>query len=336
MTNSQNTPLPVAITMGDPSGVGAEVIVKALAQYDEATRKKIIVIGDRAILDRASKVCGVTVPFHDWQQPAKQGSTALCQITVPNLPDDFGVLSPACGEASFRYIEQAVRMVQSGDTAGIVTAPINKEALNSAGHHYDGHTGMLAALTKAESSFMLLSSARLKVIHVSTHVSLSEAINRAKTQRVLEVIRAGHNHLKRLGYDSPRIAVAGINPHCGESGLFGTEDEEQLVPAVAQARAEGMNVSGPIPADTVYYRAYNDSFDLVIAQYHDQGHIAIKLVAFDTAVNVSLGLPIDRTSVDHGTAFDIAGTGKANHGNLLEAVAYALKLAETNTLAGSS
>lgn len=331
MPNQTATPLPVAITMGDPSGVGAEVIVKALAQYDEDTRKKIVVVGDRAVLDRASKVYGVQVSFHDWTQPGNVGSTALCQITVPDLPNEFGVLSPACGEASFRFIEQAVHMTQAGKTAGIVTAPINKEALNSAGHHYDGHTGMLAALTNADSSFMLLASERLKVIHVSTHVSLNEAINRAKTQRVLETIRAGHEHLKRLGYKSPRIAVAGINPHCGESGLFGTEDTDQLVPAVAQARAEGMDVQGPIPADTVYYRAYNGSFDLVIAQYHDQGHIAIKLVAFDTAVNVSLGLPIDRTSVDHGTAFDIAGTGIANHENLLEAVAYALRLADSKS-----
>lgn len=331
MSNLSATPLPVAITMGDPSGVGAEVIVKALAQYDEVTRKRIVVVGDRAVLDRASKVCGVSVSFHDWKQSGNAGSTALCQITVPDLPDDFGVLSPACGEASFRFIEQAVRMTQTGEIAGIVTAPINKEALNRAGHHYDGHTGMLAALTNAKSSFMLLASERLKVIHVSTHVSLSEAINRAKTQRVLETIRAGHEHLKRLGFESPRIAVAGINPHCGENGLFGSEDDDQLAPAVAQARAEGMDVYGPIPADTVYYRAYNGSFDLVIAQYHDQGHIAIKLVAFDTAVNVSLGLPIDRTSVDHGTAFDIAGTGIANHGNLLEAVSYALKLADSKS-----
>lgn len=333
MTTPSHSSLPVAITMGDPSGVGAEVIVKALAQYDEETRKKIIIVGDRAILDRASKVCGVTVPFHDWKQAGEEGSTALCQITVSDLPEGFGVLSSACGEAAFQYINQAVKMTQAGETAGIVTAPINKEALNSAGHHYDGHTGMLQALTKADSSFMLLASKRLKVIHVSTHVALSEAINRAKTERVLETIRAGHEHLKRLGFEKPRIAVAGLNPHCGEGGLFGSEDTDQLAPAVAQARAEGMDVYGPIPADTVFYRAYNDAFDLVIAQYHDQGHIAIKLVAFDTAVNVSLGLPIDRTSVDHGTAFDIAGTGKANHGNLLEAVEYALKLAESKTTA---
>jgi 4-hydroxythreonine-4-phosphate dehydrogenase len=188
---------------------------------------------------------------------------------------------------------------------------------------------MLAALTGSRASFMLLASERMSVIHVSTHVSLRGAIDRAKTPRVLDTIRAGYNHFRRIGVASPRIAVAGINPHCGENGLFGTEDDEQIAPAVAAARAEGIDVVGPISADTVFQRAYNGAFDLVVAQYHDQGHIPMKLVAFDTTVNVSLGLPIDRTSVDHGTAFDIAGTGKANHVNMHAAIAYARKLAGT-------
>src|SRR5690606_32829769 len=248
-------------------------------------------------------------------------------VSVEGLPGRCGVLSAACGNASFRFIERAVKMAQDGRAGGIVTAPINKEALNAAGHHYDGHTGMLAALTGARSSFMLLASERLKVIHVSTHVSLRGAIDRARTERIVATIRAGHEHLRRIGYDRPRIAAAGINPHCGENGLFGSEDDEQVRPAVEACRAEGIEVSGPISADTVYHRAYEGAFDLVVAQYHDQGHIPIKLVAFDTAVNVSLGLPIDRTSVDHGTAFDIAGTGRANHVNMLAALAYAERLA---------
>jgi 4-hydroxythreonine-4-phosphate dehydrogenase len=173
---------------------------------------------------------------------------------------------------------------------------------------------------------MLLTSERLSVIHVSTHVSLHDAIERATTERVLSTIRAGHAHFRRLGV-SPRIAVAGINPHCGEHGLFGSEDEERIAPAVAAARREGIDAVGPIPPDTVYHRAYNGAFDLVVAQYHDQGHIPMKLVAFDTGVNVTLGLPIDRTSVDHGTAFDIAGTGSANHVNMNTAIGYARRLA---------
>ncbi|MFL5018377.1 MAG: PdxA family protein, partial [Rhizobium sp.] len=189
-------------------------------------------------------------------------------------------------------------------------------------------TGLLAHLTGSKSSFMLLASERLNTIHVSTHISLKGAIERAKTERVLATIEAGHRHFLRLG-KTARVAVAGLNPHCGENGLFGTEDAEFLAPAVEQAQAKGIDVVGPISADTVFARAYNGAFDLVIAQYHDQGHIPIKLVAFDTAVNVSLGLPIDRVSVDHGTAFDIAGTGKANHVNMLSAIAYARLMARS-------
>ncbi len=200
-----------------------------------------------------------------------------------------------------------------------------------AGHHYDGHTGMLRSLTGSKAAYMLLASEKLKVIHVSTHVSLKDAIERATTERVLATIRAGNAHLKRIGYTAPRIAVAGINPHCGENGLFGSEDDEQIAPAVIAARAEGIDAHGPISADTVFHRAYTGAFDLIVAQYHDQGHIPIKLVAFDTAVNVSVDLPIDRTSVDHGTAFDIAGKGIANHSNMNEAITYARKL-----IAGSS
>ena len=276
-----------------------------------------------AVLGRALAASGLDLPL---VAPGGEG-IAVIDVPVEGLPDRFGVLSPRCGEAVYQYIRTAVDWATSGRAAGIVTAPINKEALNAAGHHYDGHTGLLAHLTGQKASWMLLASERLNVIHVSTHVSLRTAIDRAKPERVLETIRIGHRHLQRMGIAAPRIAVAGINPHCGENGLFGTEDDEFLAPAVAAARAEGVDVVGPISADTVYHRAYNGAFDLVVAQYHDQGHIPIKLVAFDTAVNVSLGLPIDRSSVDHGTAFDIAGTGRANHINMLSALSYARSLA---------
>ena len=323
MTVSANSP--IVITMGDPSGVGPEVTVKALAALGADERRDYAVVGDRSVLARAVAAAGIDLPL---VAPGAAG-IAVIDVPVEGLPDRFGVLSPRCGEACYQYIRTAVDWAQAGRAAGIVTAPINKEALNSAGHHYDGHTGLLAHLTGQRSSWMLLASERLNVIHVSTHVSLREAIERAKPERVLETIRTGHRHFRRMGLESPRIAVAGLNPHCGENGLFGTEDDDFLAPAVAAARAEGINVVGPISADTVYYRAYNGAFDLVIAQYHDQGHIPIKLVAFDTAVNVSLGLPIDRSSVDHGTAFDIAGTGKANHVNMMSALASARQLART-------
>jgi len=312
---------PIVITMGDPAGVGPEVIVKAAAALPPETRARLVVIGDRAVLARARAVCGLDLPFD------APGGLAVDHIDTPGLPRHFGVLDPACGEAAFRYIARAVERVQAGAAAGMVTAPINKAALNAAGHHHDGHTGLLAHLTGAASSWMLLTSERLSVIHVSTHVALRTAIARATPERILATIRTGHAHFRRLGIERPRIAVAGINPHCGEGGLFGHEDDAQVAPAIAAAQAEGIDAHGPIPADTVYHRAHQGAFDLVVAQYHDQGHIPIKLVAFDSAVNVSLGLPIDRASVDHGTAFDIAGTGRANHVNMLAAIGYALRLA---------
>lgn len=318
---------PIVITMGDPSGVGAEVTLKALSSLTPEQRAGYAIIGDLDTLQRAAKACGLDVGFHVHGDAAEAASLGVIHVPVEGLPGRFGVLSPACGEASFRFIEKAVEMTTSGRAIGIVTAPINKEALNSAGHHYDGHTGMLAHLTGCKSSWMLLASETLNVIHVSTHVSLKDAIARATPQRIYETICIGHKHLLRMGIAKPRIAVAGMNPHCGENGLFGTEDDVQVVPGVKLAQAEGIDVVGPISADTVYHRAHTGAFDLVVAQYHDQGHIPIKLIAFDTAVNVSLGLPIDRTSVDHGTAFDIAGTGKANHVNMLSALDYAGKLA---------
>ena len=303
--------------MGDPAGVGAEVTVRAAAEMCAADRERTRIYGNLATLERARAVTNVALDL----------GPLVEDLPIEGGPLPLGRIDARAGDAAFRFIEKAVRDAMSGKIACVVTAPINKEALNLAGHHYDGHTGMLAAMTGQKSAFMLLASERLKVVHVSTHVSLKGAIDCATPERILATIRTGNDHLKRIGIAAPRIAVAGINPHCGENGLFGTEDDMQVVPAVAMAKAEGIDVHGPIAADTVFHRAYTGNFDLVVAQYHDQGHIPIKLVAFDTAVNVSLGLPIDRTSVDHGTAFDIAGTGKANHINMNAAIAYARRLA---------
>ena len=311
--------LPIGITMGDPAGVGPEIIVKSMAALSTEARHGYRIFGHEGSLAAAERVLGTGLDL---------ATLDLHQIDIPGDVMPFGKLDPRGGEACFRFIEAAVRQAERGEIAGIVTAPINKAALNAAGHHYDGHTGMLASLTGAKSSFMLLTSERLNVIHVSTHISLKGAIDRARTDRILQTIRAGHQQFLRLGI-TPRIAVAGLNPHCGESGLFGDEDDREIAPAVAAARAEGIDAHGPISADTVFHRAYEGGFDLIVAQYHDQGHIPIKLVAFDTAVNVSLGLPIDRCSVDHGTAFDIAGKGIANNVNLDHALAYARRMAAT-------
>ena len=313
----------IAITLGDPAGVGPEVIVKALNALPEAERRSFTVVGSEEALRRANSACGTSLLF---SPTPKDGAILVDEVPIEGRLPQIGKVDAAAGDASVRYIRRAVELALSGAVDCIVTAPINKEAMNLAGHHYDGHTGLLAHLTGSKSSFMLLASERLNTIHVSTHVSLRGAIERAKTERVLATIMAGHQHFLRIG-KAPRIAVAGLNPHCGENGLFGTEDTEFLAPAVEKARAKGIDVVGPISADTVFARAYNGAFDLVVAQYHDQGHIPIKLVAFDSAVNVSLGLPIDRVSVDHGTAFDIAGTGKANHVNMLSAISYARLIA---------
>lgn len=316
---------PIAITMGDPAGVGPEVICKALASLREGDRVGITVIGSQAVLARADGLCGTGLTF---------GGDGITLVDLPTEGVETapaGEISAAGGEAAYRYILKAAELAQSGEIGCIVTAPINKAALHAAGHIYDGHTGLLSHLAGGIKPNMLLTSPTLSTIHVSAHVSLADAIRRCTTERVLEVIRAGNGHFKRLGIATPRIAVAGLNPHCGEGGMFGTEDDTQVAPAVAIAQAEGIDVVGPLSGDTVFARAHHGEFDLVIAQYHDQGHATVKLIAFDTAVNVTVGLPFDRCSVDHGTAFDIAWTGKADHTNMVEAIKYGRQLAATQS-----
>jgi 4-hydroxythreonine-4-phosphate dehydrogenase len=319
----------IGITMGDPSGIGPEIIVKALQEMSPEHRSATAVIGNLAILKRADKLLNAGLTYVDSLDAARNGAVPV--VDVPSKGSDRivdGEISAAAGEAAYQYIVKAVELALAGKIAVIVTAPLNKAALHAAGHHFDGHTELLAHLTGAKSSFMLLASDKLSAVHVTTHVSLKGATERASAERVLATIRAGNEHFKALGYASPRIAVAGMNPHCGEGGIFGNEEIERINPAVAQAQKEGINVKGPISGDTVFYRALKGEFDLVVAQYHDQGHIPTKLIAFDETVNVSLGLPIRRTSVDHGTAHDIAWTGKASHVNMRAAVAYARMMAD--------
>lgn len=313
----------IVITVGDPAGVGPEITCRALAELDDSARAAIRVVGPRETLDRAAALVGIQLRFGD---ESRAGAIRLDDIPLSSTIAT-GKVDPAAGDAAYRAIVRAVEIVTS-EGGCICTAPINKEAMNLAGHAFDGHTGLLAHLTGSAASFMLLAAERLSTIHVSTHVSLADAIRRVEPARVLATIAAGAAHLRRIGTAQPRIAVAGLNPHCGEHGLFGDEDDRCIAPAVAQARAQGIDAHGPISPDTVFYRASQGEFDLVVAQYHDQGHIPTKLIAFDTTVNVSLGLSIDRTSVDHGTAFDIAGKGRASHVNMMSALAYARRLAD--------
>lgn len=322
------TAKPIGITMGDPAGVGAEIICKALADMSDEERAQTVVIGDLRFLSRASDLVNADLTFGWAFEDLVPGMVGVAEVSARNRDSIIdGQICAAAGELAYRCVEKAVSLAVDGDISVIVTAPLNKEALHAAGHKFDGHTGLLAHLTGAPSSFMLLISERLATVHVSTHVSLREATNRATRQRVYETIKAGEAHFKRLGIPKPRIAVAGLNPHGGEHGLFGNEEIEAIGPAVEDARREGIDVVGPIPADTVFYRTRKGEFDLVVAQYHDQGHIPCKLIAFEETVNVSLGLPIMRTSVDHGTAFDVAWTGQANHVNMKAAIAYARRMA---------
>lgn len=318
---------PIGITMGDPAGVGPEVICRALGDMSAEQRAGTVVFGTRAVLDRANALTGAGLRFIDADAcAAAAGEVHVVDVAVPADGVRDGVMSAEAGACSYAYIAAAVAAALDRRIAAIVTAPINKEALHAAGYPFEGHTELLAHLTGAKSSFMLLASEKLSTIHVSTHVSLGGAIARASMERELATIRVGHAHLRRMGVDRPRIAVAGLNPHSGENGLFGTDEIDRIIPAIEAARRDGIDVAGPVPADTVFYRAVRGEFDLVVAQYHDQGHIPAKLIAFESTVNVSLGLPILRTSVDHGTAFDIAWKGTARHENMKAAIAYARRI----------
>jgi len=325
------TPPLIAVTMGDPAGIGPEIIARTFAEGDFRERNRAIVVGDAGVLERAVRLLDLPLRANVIAEPEEASFEPGTIDVIPEtgLPEDlpFGELDARAGDAAFRYVERATDLASAGRVAAIATAPLNKEAMHLAGHKYPGHTEILAELTGTKDYAMMLVTDELKVIHVSTHVSLREAIERARPERELAVIRLANDALRKLGVESPRVAVAGLNPHAGENGLFGTEDAEQIAPAVAAAVEDGIDASGPHPPDTVMMRARMGAFDIVVVQYHDQGHIPIKLMGFDTGVNVTVGLPFFRTSVDHGTAFDIAGTGKAEPASLRAALDLARTLA---------
>jgi 4-hydroxythreonine-4-phosphate dehydrogenase len=325
------TPL-IAVTMGDPAGIGPEIIAKTFAEEGLGEENNALVVGDPKILERAANLVELPLQVNAIERPeeATFEPGTVDVLTVGELPEDlpFGELDARAGEAAFRYVEKATKLASAGSVDAIATAPLNKEAMHLAGHKYPGHTELLAELTDTKDYAMMLVGADLKVIHVSTHVSLKEAIERVKPERELAVIHLAHDSLRALGVAKPKVAVAGLNPHAGENGLFGTEDAEMIAPAVASAVEEGIDATGPWPPDTVLMRAWRGEFDIVVVQYHDQGHIPIKLMGFDTGVNVTVGLPFFRTSVDHGTAFDIAGTGKADYTSMRAALDLARQLAE--------
>ncbi|MCL2068607.1 MAG: 4-hydroxythreonine-4-phosphate dehydrogenase PdxA [Oscillospiraceae bacterium] len=333
----------LAITMGDPAGIGPEIAVKAMGGakiYDHCIP---IIIGDLEAMKDAIRFTGSTLEINVIEKPSQaRGKAGVIDLI------DMGFLKPGSWEykkvsrltglASFRYVEKAISLALDGEADATVTGPINKEAINMAGFDYSGHTEIYADLTGVSDYAMLLASGILRVIHVSTHVSMREACDRVTAQRVHRVISLAKQAMDLIGIENPRIAVAGFNAHCSENGLFGNEESESIIPAIEKARIEGMDVTGPVPPDTVFVKALAGSFDVVVAMYHDQGHIPLKLCGFKmdpatgtyssvSGINCTIGLPIIRTSVDHGTAFGKAGEGRANEESLMDAIEMAIVIA---------
>lgn len=324
----------IAVTMGDAAGVGPEVIMKSLAHEWVYAQCRPLVIGDAARLGEAGRISGATLTVQSIAVDEIDGviyepGTVNCidlQLIPMNL--QWGKLSAVAGDAAYRYVEVAARLAMEGKVAAICTAPLNKEALQAGGHKFPGHTELLAALTGTEEVSMMLSTPKMRVVHVTTHIGLIDAIARIEPGLVERTIARGHAALEKAGIENPKIAVCGINPHAGENGLFGYgEEETKIAPAIAACRKRGWKVEGPLPADTVFFRAQRGDFDLVVAMYHDQGHGPVKALGVESGVNITIGLPVIRTSVDHGTAFDIAGTGKADERSMLEAMRLAIELA---------
>lgn len=328
-----NLPL-IAVTMGDAAGIGPEVIVKALSDPALALIARPVVVGDLQRLRRAADIVRISPEFVAVETPgeAEFAPGRINVIDLDLLPADlpFGQLSAIAGDAAFQYIRRASELALAGEVDAICTGPLNKEALHAGGHLYPGHTELLAALTGVEEVSMMLSTEKVKVIHVTTHVGLIDAIERIDPPLVERTIRRGAKAMRDAGIASPVIAVCAINPHAGENGLFGRNEEaEKITPAIERVRADGIDARGPLPADTAFFLAGRGDFDLVVAMYHDQGHGPVKVLGLEAGVNITVGLPVIRTSVDHGTAFDIAGTGIADHRSMLEALRQAAEMAPT-------
>ncbi|MCI8735464.1 MAG: 4-hydroxythreonine-4-phosphate dehydrogenase PdxA [Lachnospiraceae bacterium] len=330
--------------MGDPAGIGPEIVVKALTERSVFERCIPVVIGDYEALKDAVRFSGISSVLREIQS-MEEAVGEFGQIEYINLnylkPGGWNYKenSAVCGEASFQYVVYAIRLAMEGKAAAVITAPISKEAINMAGHHYSGHTEIFAEYTGTKDYAMLLASENLRVIHVTTHCALSEACRLIRRDRVLTVIKLADKGCRMLGIDHPQIGVAGLNPHCSEDGLFGTEEASEIIPAIQEAKKLGIKVEGPESPDTVFVKCKAGMYDIVVAMYHDQGHIPLKLNAFQwdeekgqyksvRGINCTIGLPIVRASVDHGTAFGKAGEGRANADSMLDAIEAGLRMAE--------
>lgn len=335
----------IGITMGDPASIGPEISVKAFADPALFEKCRPLIVGDAKIMEEALRIAGhPELKIH----PVKKVSDAIFRFGTIDVFDLDLVdlsrfrrseVSELCGDAAFQYVKKVIELAMAGEVDATVTNAFNKEAVNLAGHHYSGHTEIYADLTGTKNYTMMLAHENMRVVHVSTHVSLREACDRVKKQRVLDVIRIANQACRDLGIEAPKVGVAGLNPHSGEHGLFGREEIEEISPAIEEAKAEGILADGPVPPDTVFSKLRGGWYDIVVAMYHDQGHIPLKLVGFVynqkeqkwdavAGVNITLGLPIIRVSVDHGTAFDQAGKGTASELSLVNAIDYAVRFAE--------
>jgi 4-hydroxythreonine-4-phosphate dehydrogenase len=322
----------IGITMGDPTGIGPEIIVKALSMKEPFQVCRPIVFGDREVLSRAIQMQRLSTTLkiieeipEDGYLPGKIFLLRLSQLEVNSLR--FGQPDRACGEAMVKYIEEAVKWVRGGRLDAITTCPINKQAMNAAGYHFPGHTELLAHLVQTSPVAMMFLGSRWKVVLVTTHLPLKDVSKWITANLILSTVRLAHEGMKKyFGIPHPKMAVLGLNPHCGEEGLLGEEERREILPAIAEAKSLGMDVKGPFPADSFFNLSGHYAFDVVISMYHDQGLIPIKMFDFKEAVNFTLGLPFIRTSVDHGTAYDIAGKGSADPSNLINAILTASNL----------
>lgn len=335
----------IGITMGDPASIGPEITLKTLARAEVYARCRPLVVGDAWVMEKALTFPDMPkLAIHPVDSVADAlftpGTVDVLNVNAAKAPIEMGRVSAAGGEAAFRYVVKVIELAMAGQVDATVTNALSKEAINAAGHHYSGHTEIYAEYTHTARYTMMLAHENVRVTHVSTHVSLRKACDLVTKARVLEVIRLSQKACRDMGIENPRIAVAGLNPHSGENGLFGQEEIEEITPAIAQAQAEGINAIGPMPPDTVFSRARGGMYDIVVAMYHDQGHIPLKVLGFEydpsaqkwkavSGVNITLGLPIIRVSVDHGTAFDQAGLGTASELSLLNSVDYAISFAQS-------
>jgi 4-hydroxythreonine-4-phosphate dehydrogenase len=322
----------IAITMGDAAGIGPEVIVKALAFGKVYAICRPLVVGESSIILEAIKLIGGSLKLNAMNEvhevKGESGTVDLLDLhNIDRAEVTLGQVCPACGRAAMEYVSKAVGLALNGEVKAIVTAPINKEATKQAGYGEIGHLEYIAKLTSATEYATMLVSGPLRVVHLTTHYSLRQACEFVTRERILARLKLTHNSFREWGISHPRIAVAALNPHAGEGGLLGSEEIEEIAPAIKEAQALAIDARGPFPADSVFYRAINGEFDVVLAMYHDQGHIPVKVYGFEKSVSVALGLPLVRTSVDHGTAFDIAGKGIAQYESLVEAIKMAVKLA---------